>query len=213
MTHYAVTLIESRLKANHKDIKFEVKGRPVDFASARDLAGRDKHQFQWWAAWRLGAQTYREDKKGADRGIDSNIFFKNGPYGDGRIIVSVKGGENVGVQMLRDLRGVIEREEAELGVLITLASPTQPMLREASDAGNLAKSAHGRLPRLQMVTIEDMFAGKAKLPPLPVPQKKLTPSIKHRDTNQLELLLPFAGEKIVPSKSTVVDPRFVELAG
>lgn len=103
VTHYAVTLIESRLKANHPFAQFDVHGRPEDVASARDLARRDKHQFQWWAAWRVGAQTYREEKRGADRGIDGNILFKNGPYGDGRIIISVKGGEHVGVQMVRDL--------------------------------------------------------------------------------------------------------------
>ncbi len=48
------------------------------------------------------------------------MMFKNGPYGDGLIIISVKGGENVGVQMVRDLRGVIEREEAEMGILVSL---------------------------------------------------------------------------------------------
>ena len=95
---------------------YQVAGRPVDLAGARELAARDKHQFQWWAAWRLGARWYREEKKGADRGIDGRMMFKNGPYGDGLIIISVKGGDNVGVQMVRDLRGVIEREGAEIGV-------------------------------------------------------------------------------------------------
>jgi adenine specific DNA methylase Mod len=214
VTHYAVTLIEARLRANHPDASYEIHGRPADLASARDLAKRDKHQFQWWAAWRVGAQTYREEKRGADRGIDGNILFKNGPYGEGRIIVSVKGGENVGVQMVRDLRGVIEREEAEMGLLVCLADPTGPMLREAADAGFVARSAHGRLPRLQIVTIEDMLNHRMpKLPPLPVPEKKLTPSIRRKDKDQLELLLPFAGEKVIPAKGVIVDPRFVALSG
>jgi adenine specific DNA methylase Mod len=214
VTHYAITLIEARLKANHAHASYEVHGRPLDLAGARDLARRDKYQFQWWAAWRVGAQTYREDKRGADRGIDGNIMFKNGPYGDGRIIISVKGGDHVGVQMVRDLRGVIEREEAEMGILVTLTEPTGPMLREANDAGFVSRSAHGRLPRLQIVTAEDMLNNRMpKLPPLPLPEKKLTPSLKRKDRDQLELLLPFAGEKVIPSKSVIVDPRFVELAG
>ncbi|NUJ78785.1 restriction endonuclease [Methylocystis sp. FS] len=214
VTHYAITLIEARLKANNPDASFTVHGRPTDLAGARDLARRDKHQFQWWAAWRIGSQTYREEKKGADRGIDGNILFKNGPYGDGRIIVSVKGGENVGAQMVRDLRGVIEREDAEMGILVTLADPTGPMLREASEAGFLSRSAHGRLPRMQIVTVEDMLSGRMpKMPPLPVPERKLTPSIKRKDKDQLELLLPFEGEKIIPSKGVIVDPRFVSLTG
>jgi adenine specific DNA methylase Mod len=214
VTHYAITLIEARLKANSPKASFTVHGRPTDLSGARDLARRDKHQFQWWAAWRVGSQTYREEKKGADRGIDGNILFKNGPYGDGRIIISVKGGENVGAQMVRDLRGVIEREEAEIGILVSLAEPTGPMMREANDAGFVARSAHGRIPRLQIVTIEDILSGRMpKLPPLPLPERKLTASVKRKDKDQLELLLPFDGEKIVPSKGVIVDPRFVSLAG
>jgi adenine specific DNA methylase Mod len=214
VTHYAVTLIEARLRSNHPDAKFSIFGRPVDLASARELARRDKHQFQWWAAWRLGSQTYREEKKGADRGIDGNILFKNGPYGDGRIIVSVKGGDNVGVQMVRDLRGVIERESAEMGILVCLAEPTGAMAREANDAGFVQRSAHGRIPRLQIATIEDILNGRPpKLPPLPIPERKLTPSLKRKDKGQLELLLPFDGEKIVAGANTMIDPRFLSLTG
>jgi adenine specific DNA methylase Mod len=161
VTHYAITLIEGRLKKlGILEKSYEVAGRPTVLKEARELARRDKHQFQWWASWRLGAQVYREEKRGSDRGIDGNIFFHNGPFGIGRIIVSVKGGENVGVQMVRDLRGVIEREEAEMGIVITLAEPTGPMRSEADAAGFVRKSAHGRLPRLQVVTIEDLLANK-----------------------------------------------------
>lgn len=78
VTHYAVTLIENRLRKSHPKARYDVYGRPTDYAGAIELARRDKYQFQWWAAWLLGAQTY-ESKKGADRGIDGNIFFQNGP--------------------------------------------------------------------------------------------------------------------------------------
>src|SRR5581483_11770611 len=144
VTHYAVTLIERRLKGSHPDAKYTVHGRPTDLAGAIDLARRDKHQFQWWAAWLLGAQRYREEKKGADRGVDGRALFKNGPFGDGLIVISVKGGDNIGVQMVRDLRGVIERDDAEMGVLVTLAEPTRPMLAEAAAAGFVRRSAHGQ---------------------------------------------------------------------
>src|SRR5258708_8094096 len=113
ITHYAVTLIERRLKELETEAEYKVYGRPTDLAGARDLAFRDKYQFQWWAAWLLGAQTY-ESKKGADRGIDANIFFANGPYGHGRIIVSVKGGDNLAPAMVNELNGVVQRESAEM---------------------------------------------------------------------------------------------------
>lgn len=209
IAHYAMTLIEGRIKSKYPKVSYSVHGRPTDLAGARELARRDKYQFQWWAAWRLGSQTYHEDKKGADRGIDGNIFFHNGPYGAGRIIVSVKGGENVGVQMVRDLRGVIEREEAEMGVMVTLNEPTTPMVSEAASAGFVRKSAHGRLPRLQIVTVEDLLAGQMpKLPPLPQPTRAQPTARKRKDGDQMELLLPFAGDLIKPVPGIHIDPRF-----
>lgn len=75
--------------------------------------------------------------------------------------------------MVRDLRGVIEREEAEMGIMVTLANPTGPMESEAAGAGFVRKSAHGRLPRLQVVSVADILAGHMpKLPPLPQPERK-----------------------------------------
>jgi adenine specific DNA methylase Mod len=211
VTHYAVTLIEGRLRSiGASQGSYQVAGRPVDLAGARELARRDKHQFQWWAAWRLGARWYREEKKGADKGIDGRMMFKNGPFGDGLIIISVKGGDNVGVQMVRDLRGVIEREKAEMGVLISLAAPTGPMKTEAAAAGYVSKSAHGRLARLQIVTIEEILEGRLpKLPPLPQPDRfeRTAPRKKFKD--QMELLLPFAGDKIGPAKGDFVDPSIM----
>ena len=210
VTHYAVTLIESRLKAKYPTADYSVYGRPTDIAGARDLAGRDKHQFQWWAAWRLGARWYREEKKGADRGIDGRILFKNGPYGDGLIIISVKGGENIGVRDVRDLRGVIEREDAEMGILVSLEEPTRDMMRETAAAGFLAQSAHGKLPRLQTVTIGEILSGRPpKLPPLPEIEQRPVQLPRKRDREQLELLLPFAGNKPMPAKGDFVDPSIL----
>lgn len=210
VTHYAITLIENRLRgvgANPRS--FQVVGRPADFEGARELARRDKHQFQWWAAWYLGAHTYREEKRGADRGVDGNVFFPNGPYGTGRIIISVKGGENVGVAMVRDLRGVIEREGADMGILISLTEPTKPMLSECASAGFVSKSAHGRLPRLQILTVADMLEGRLpKLPPIPSLPEMRTPKRRRGTNDQLELLLPFDGLAAKQSKGDFIDPRF-----
>ncbi len=135
ITHYAITLIEQRLKRHHPKASFTIHGRPASLADAHALAKRDKHQFQWWAAWFTGAQSYREEKRGPDRGIDGSATFANGPFGYGRIIISVKGGENVGIDMVRQLSAVVDREKADMGVLVTLGEPTQPMTTEALGAG------------------------------------------------------------------------------
>lgn len=165
ITHYAITLIERRLQEHFAGIDIDMVGRPRDLAGARDLAARDKYQFQWWATWLLEPHAYREERKGGDRGIDGLYFFRNGPMGTGLVIVSVKGGENVTPAMIRDLRGTIEREDAEMGVLVTLTPPTRGMIGEAAGSGYV-NTAHGRKPRVQIATVEDLLVGrKPDLPP------------------------------------------------
>ena len=79
-----------------------------------------------------------------------------------QIIFSVKAGQNINVAFVRDLRGVIEREKAAIGVLITMEEPTKPMLKEAAEAGFYKfESAYdtGTYPRIQILTIEKLMGG------------------------------------------------------
>lgn len=208
VTHYAVTLIEGRLlKMKAPKDSYKVIGRPTTLKDAQELAYHDKHQFQWWAAWLLGAQTYREAKRGPDGGIDGNIFFPNGPYGTGRIIISVKGGDNVGIAMIRELSAVVTDQEADMGILILLHDPTGPMEKLATSTGFVQKSAHGRLPKLQIITVAELLEGrKPKLPPLP--PIEFRPVTRRPDRDQLELFLPFSGAKIPTPKGDIIDPRY-----
>ena len=202
VTHHAIDVIEGRLNDRCPNANYEVRGRPEDVEAAYDLARRDKYEFQWWANWLIGAQNYRERKKGADGGIDGVIYFRNGPWGVGNVIVSVKGGDNLGVQMVRDLRGTIEREGAEMGILVTLGRPTAPMLAEAAAAGFVRESAHGRLPRMQIATVEDLLSGRRPIVPPAIEtdafRQKLRPRRPSRlaaPDPQLQLPLSFVGGK------------------
>ena len=85
----------------------EVIGGPQSLEDARELARRDKYEFQWWTVWLAGGQRRGDGKKGADRGIDGEIFFALGRNDDGYAIISVKGGAKVGPDMVRELRGVV----------------------------------------------------------------------------------------------------------
>jgi len=134
VTHLAISLIERRLKDAFPGISFQVHGTPQDLDGARDLAARDKYQFQWWAISLIDAQPYGGKKKGADGGIDGLIYFRSDAKTTERAIVSVKGG-GVSVPMVRDLKGVLDREKAPIGVFLTLEPPTRPMEREAAAAG------------------------------------------------------------------------------
>ena len=129
---------------------------PQDLASARDLArrgrtdGRYYFEFEKWALSLIDAQPGNLGKKGADGGIDGNLYFGK----TGRGIVSVKAGDNVGRAMIGDLKGVMDRAKADLAVFLTLTPPTRPMIEEAASAGQLEMDGVA-VPRVQIVTIED----------------------------------------------------------
>jgi len=162
VTYLAIGLIRRRMRDAFPDIEIEEIGAPVDLAGAHALAAHDKYQFQWWALDRLGAQPVSGKKKGADRGIDGVIPFFAGPAEDyKRAIVSVKGGEHVTVAAVRDLKGVLEREKEPVGILLALASPTKEMVTEAAASGFYESDFWNRkFPRVQIITVEEMLAGK-----------------------------------------------------
>lgn len=164
ITHLAISLIEKRLKDAFPGIQFEVHGTPKDLEGARNLAERDKYQFQWWACSLVDAQPFQGKKKGADGGIDGLIYFADAVGGKAatqRLVVSVKGG-HVTVNQVRDLKGVLDREKAAIGLFVTLEEPTKPMRVEAAAAG-FYKGGNGRdYPRLQLLTVAELLDGRKR---------------------------------------------------
>jgi site-specific DNA-methyltransferase (adenine-specific) len=93
-----------------------------------------------------------------DESIDL-VYLDEGKHGRTKqVILSVKSG-HLKLSDLRDLRGVLQREAAQMGVLISLQTPTRPMRTEAASAGFYA-SPWGNYPTLQLLTIADIFDGK-----------------------------------------------------
>lgn len=163
ITHLAVSLIEKRMKDAFPGIVFEVEGTPKDLEGAQNLALRDKYQFQWWACSLVGAQPYQGKKKGADSGIDGLIYFNDDGKMPKKIVVSVKGGGNVSVAMVRDLAHVVEREKAEIGIFVTLAEATAPMRTEAIKTGFYESPVTGAsFPKVQILTIAGLMEGKER---------------------------------------------------
>jgi len=169
ITHLAISLIKHRLLSAFGDQleeTYQVIGEPVDLAGARELAGQDPYQFQWWALGLVGARPV-EQKKGADKGIDGRIFFHDDAESQKtkQVILSVKAG-NATVAQVRDLRGVVEREHAAIGVLISMEEPSRQMKAEAAGAGFYDSPWQTKHPRLQILTIEELLQGKkTDLPP------------------------------------------------
>ena len=164
ITHLAIGLIKKRLSdAFGPEIRdrYEVVGEPTDYNGAAALAAEDKYQFQWWALGQVGARP-ADQKKGADRGIDGRLYFHDDDSGKSKqIVFSVKAG-HVTVPQGRDLRGVLEREKAEIGIFISFEEPTRPMLKEAAEAGFYKSGPLDELvyPRIQILTIQQILDGK-----------------------------------------------------
>jgi DNA modification methylase len=165
VTFLATHLIKSRLTEAFGDtLEFDVIGEPTTKSEAEKLAKEDPFQFEVWALSKVKARN-SDKRKGADHGIDGRLLFHEKVGGKTRqVIISVKSGK-VGVQHVRDLRGVIEREDAEIGVLISMREQTAPMRAEAAAAGHYLSGSEGvgtwgEHPRIQLLTIPELLDGK-----------------------------------------------------
>ena len=170
ITHLAVALMKNRLKTAFnlepgKD--YDVVGEPQDVGGARALWEQDPYQFQFWAVSLLEAQPQSDQRRGADQGIDGLLYFIDGPRRTShRIVVQVKGGR-VSSPQIRDLKGVVEREKAALGLFITLEAPTRDMRTEAASGGLFHSDLWDRdYPKIQIRTVGEMLSGQGfDLPP------------------------------------------------
>ena len=184
ITHLAITLIKKRLHDSFGEelAPYEVVGEPVDARGAEALAETNRHQFEWWALGLVDAAPAQDKRKGADRGVDGVLYFQekdDGPYQ--KIIVQVKSG-HVNAPMVRDLKGVLSREKAAVGCLLTLKPPTRPMKEEAAAAGFYVPEQFPelRFPRLQILTVAELFAGRQLAYPRWVPPKTFKKAARRR---------------------------------
>jgi site-specific DNA-methyltransferase (adenine-specific) len=171
ITHIAIGMIEDRMRSGYPGIEFETIGVPKDLASAERLAADDPHQFQQWVSWQVGG--FPRDKKGGDKGVDGWFNYQTDDRGHTRTgVISVKAGDNVNPNMVRDLGRVMQRDGHEFGLFVMKALPTRGMEAEAN-SHPLIETQWGRFPALQIVTLAELFQGKRPaLPPLISPVKK-----------------------------------------
>lgn len=161
ITHLSIGLIKHRLVdrfGTEVADTYRTVGEPTTAEDAKVLAKEDPFQFQAWALGLVGARVAGSDKRGGDKGIDGRLYFHLGDGHTRQIVFSVKAGHLV-PNYVRDLRGVIQREEADIGVLISFEEPTSGMRTEAAEAG-FYTSPWGKHPRIQLRTVGELLAGK-----------------------------------------------------
>jgi len=94
--------------------------------------------------------------------------------------------------MVRELKGTMESQRADFGILITLKEPTKGMRTEAIKTGYF-KYRRKQIPKIQFLTVEQLFQK-----PLPIifPEATYSPLKRPRidKTEKLKLDLEYAGE-------------------
>ena len=175
ITYLATSLIKNRLKLKYKlssGIDYDEIGVPVDYTSAKHLADHDKYQFQFWSGSLVPGFLPNKrskkspfGKKGKDKGVDGWITFKDcdekrKPTIE-KIVVQVKGGENVNAGVVRDLVGTVNNTNSMMGILITLNKITKPMKIAAYEAGRYTTNMWGiSYPRIQIRTVQQLLDEK-----------------------------------------------------
>jgi len=181
ITYLAIAVMRARLKDAFGLDDVPVRGQPTEVEGARQLAqsAEGRYQFQWWALGLVDAKPVGGvEKKGPDRGVDGVISFTDKHGELYQVLVSVKSG-HVTPDMVRALKGTMGRDNAAIGLFITLEEPTKEMNLVADTAGLWRSEVWKKdYPRIQILTIGDLLAGKKpQLPPFVMPTYQQAPKV------------------------------------
>ncbi len=163
----ALSVIKRRLRDAYKgDLsKFEIRGIPTDEKSAIKLWEQNAFAFQDWWITEFEAFSSTFGKKGADKGVDGIALYALPQLAEPlRVAFQVKGGEKVQAKDIDVLLGAMVVHKCELGVFLTRAAPTKPMLDKVMTVGYF-EMGNQSYPKLQILTLAEFFNNlRPKLP-------------------------------------------------
>lgn len=195
ITYQSISVVLERLESTFKDNPEGIKnitldGIPRDMASAKALAhkkdDRLRKEFEKWAILTFSNnRAIINTQKGADKGIDGIAYFQPTIDSLERIVFQVKSG-NVKRSDIATLNNDRQREQAQIGILLTLEEPTKPMRDEARSVGvYFHPQLQKNYPRIQIVTIQEIIEqGKRIDMPLNIRVTK-TAKAKEVDSHQI----------------------------
>ncbi|BBB57741.1 adenine specific DNA methylase Mod (plasmid) [Candidatus Megaera polyxenophila] len=155
-----IILIKHQLTEKYRLVEtehFEIDGVPVSFEQAEVLMKYSPHQFQHWAIEQVKGLPTKQ--KSGDKGIDGRIYIDT-TEGLKDMVISVKGGQNITPANIRELRGVLDREDKSvLAGFISLQEPTKGMREEAAQAG-IWEYKGIKYDKIQLLTIQEILEDK-----------------------------------------------------
>ena len=151
-------------------VEYDIQGVPRNVEGAKDLWRRDPYHFQKWAVEQVDG--FVTTRRAADGGVDGRLYFALPNEPDLQsMVIQVDGGANVPVSKLRDLRGVMEAQQARMAGFIVLEPLGERKRRNfeqyMAQAGDLDVLGT-TYPRMQLLNVEEIIAGARFQTPTPV---------------------------------------------
>ena len=142
---------------------YTIEGVPHTLEGAQDLWERDKYHFQKWAVEQV--EGFVTTRRSADGGVDGRLYFAVPHAQDLQsMVIEVKGGKNVGINVLRELKGVLDYDNALMAGLIIMeplgATKQRNFNRFMGEAGTL-EILGVEYPKMQILTVGEIIAGKS----------------------------------------------------
>ena len=178
ISDFAAGLVRNRLiqKSNLSRDDISILGSPRSIKEARDLAKKDKFEFEKWICGEIGAEGmyHNPGSKGADAGVDGIIPFYHAEQFGSKVepamaIVQVKGGK-VLADSVRALSTVVRQHQkhgvpAKCGVFVCF-DRYMNTVNNNRERGKIKDFALGEFDFIQSISVEDLLKGKR--PRLPV---------------------------------------------
>ena len=167
ITYSAIAAVKTRFQRQKLDIwgDIEIIGSPQTMEEVDDKFLHEnsplyaRKEFEKFCVSIAGGLP--NNKMGAGGGIDGIIQLRGGR----QAIISVKSG-HVSVKDVRELKGILDKKRA-IGIFITRNNPTKDMTEFANQSGLYEATENGldmnrgkKIPLLQILTLQDMLAGK-----------------------------------------------------
>lgn len=174
ISSFAAGLIRERLLNNLTHLKAQdvtSYGMPYDLASAKELAKRDKFEFEKWVCGEIGAHGMFHDPgdKGPDGGVDGVVEFflfedLEGKAKKDYAIIQVKGGK-VTPDSVKALYATVKKYKAKAGIFVCFEEYMKTV--ENNLVSETYKDLIGIDPVIQGFSIEQLLNHeKPNLPPL-----------------------------------------------
>ena len=164
ITILALDPMRQRLAERHglePSVDYQIEGYPTNMQEVRRLLKegdkRKYHDFSNWAVTRLGLRPTKDVSDGGLDGVGHVTLWNPQQMKEtnARILAEVKTGKPT-ITQVRAFCRVMDKNNAEVGIFITLEPVTAKMRQEAQDMGSFEHN-HQTYPRLQFWQIDDEY--------------------------------------------------------